>query len=71
MEFFKFVVDKEGNVVGRYGSLDDPAALEDDIKSSYKKYKSFKPPFPFTNPFLATVLSKLRIHLHKKQLVRS
>ena len=31
MEFSKFVVDKEGNVVGRYGSLDDPAALEDDI----------------------------------------
>jgi len=30
--FSKFVVDKEGNVVGRYGSLDDPAALEDDIK---------------------------------------
>ena len=29
--FSKFVVDKEGNVVGRYGSLDDPAALEDDI----------------------------------------
>ena len=36
------------------------------LKSSYKKYKSFKPPFPFANPFLATVLSKLRIHLHKK-----
>ena len=30
--FSKFVVDKEGNVVGRYGSLDDPTALEDDIK---------------------------------------
>jgi glutathione peroxidase len=30
--FSKFIVDKEGNVVGRYGSLDDPAALEDDIK---------------------------------------
>ena len=30
--FSKFVVDKEGNVVGRYGSLDDPAALENDIK---------------------------------------
>ena len=30
--FSKFVVDKEGNVVGRYGSLDDPAALEDGIK---------------------------------------
>ena len=30
--FSKFLVDKEGNVVGRYGSLDDPAALEDDIK---------------------------------------
>ena len=30
--FSKFVVDKEGNVVGRYGSLDDPAALEDDVK---------------------------------------
>ena len=30
--FSKFVVDKEGNVVSRYGSLDDPAALEDDIK---------------------------------------
>jgi glutathione peroxidase len=30
--FSKFVVDKEGNVVGRYGSLDDPAAIEDDIK---------------------------------------
>ena len=30
--FSKFAVDKEGNVVGRYGSLDDPAALEDDIK---------------------------------------
>ena len=30
--FSKFVVDKEGNVVGRYGSLDDPVALEDDIK---------------------------------------
>lgn len=30
--FSKFVVDKEGNVVGRYGSLDDPATLEDDIK---------------------------------------
>ena len=29
--FSKFIVDKEGNVVGRYGSLDDPAALEDDI----------------------------------------
>ena len=36
------------------------------LKSSYKKYKSFKPPFPFANPFLATVLSKLRIHLHKQ-----
>ena len=30
--FSKFVVDKEGNVVGRYGSLDDPSALEDDVK---------------------------------------
>ena len=30
--FSKFIVDKEGNVVGRYGSLDDPATLEDDIK---------------------------------------
>jgi len=30
--FSKFVVDKEGNVVGRYGSLDDPAALENDVK---------------------------------------
>jgi len=36
------------------------------LKSSYKKYKSFKPPFPFANPFLATVFSKLRIRLHKK-----
>ena len=30
--FSKFLVDREGDVVGRYGSLDDPAALEDDIK---------------------------------------
>lgn len=36
------------------------------LNSSYNKYKNFKPPFPFTNAFLATLLSKLRIRLHKK-----
>ena len=31
--FSKFLVDKEGNIVGRFGSLDDPSALENDIKA--------------------------------------
>ena len=31
--FSKFLVDKEGNIVGRFGSLDDPSTLENDIKA--------------------------------------
>ena len=30
--FSKFLVDREGNIVGRFGSLDDPNSLENDIK---------------------------------------
>ena len=31
--FSKFLVDKKGNIVGRFGSLDDPSTLENDIKA--------------------------------------
>ena len=31
--FSKFLVDKEGNIAGRFGSLDDPSKLENDIKA--------------------------------------
>ena len=38
------------------------------LKPSYNKYKSLKPPFPFAGAYTSTVLSKLRITLHRHKV---
>ena len=38
------------------------------LKPSYSKYKSLKPPFPFAGAYTSTVLSKLRITLHRHKV---
>ena len=39
-------------------------------KHSYNFYKDFTPPFPFNRPNIATILSKLRIRLLRKDVER-
>ena len=38
------------------------------LKDSYKKYLKYRPPFPFSGAYTSTILSKLRIPLHRSRI---